>query len=149
MRTPRRVCELFVWASDFGPPASGRTQEFRTLKSEVRGLKSIFSKTRSDRGALILPTPLAAGHRNDAGRRPYGPLVCVAVGVSVAVAVCVPVGVGVCARVAAIVGVVVGVSVVVGVKVTHCPVTPEHIALNTGTPVRQELPLGGPQNGPA
>jgi hypothetical protein len=71
--------------------------------------------------------------------------VLVSVGVCVAVSVGVAVGVAVCV----VVGVMVGVSVTVGVKVTHCPLTPEQSALNTGTPVRQELPLGGPQNGPA
>lgn len=46
------------------------------------------------------------------------------------------------------VAVAVGVLVGVDVKVTHCPVPPEQLALNTGTAPGQAPPLGGPQNGP-
>src|SRR5262249_3918685 len=41
------------------------------------------------------------------------------------------------------------VPVRVGVKVMHCPVPPEQLALNTGMPPLGQAPsLGGPQNGP-
>ena len=43
-----------------------------------------------------------------------------------------------------------GVREPVGVKVAHCPVAPEQLAFNTGTPPAGHAPpLGGPQNGPS
>jgi len=74
-----------------------------------------------------------------------GVVVAVAVGVKVGVDVGVSVGVFVAVGVG--VRVAVGVLVGVGVKGMHCPVTPEQLALNTGTPPPGHMPpAGGPHN---